>query len=186
MFEKYLGPIDSQFVPCTNKHPWSKRLNPLWWLVGDNGWDVPDINNGAPYMPGKPQWLRFCVWFFVRNPLMNFVGSVIGVGEFDFWQYGPAPVAMTTWADANPPRRGWKWAMLRTMQPNWLWIFSYVLYGFLTFRVSSWFALPWVFSWFLAFGHLPFVSYSGRVVFYIGWRTNSGGFGIKLVNGKFK
>ena len=43
-------------VPVT---PWTKKLNPLWWLQGPDGWTVPDVNNGAPYLPSiSVMWLR--------------------------------------------------------------------------------------------------------------------------------
>ena len=39
--------------------PWTKKINPLWWLVGPDGWDPPTINNGEPYLPDVHNiWLR--------------------------------------------------------------------------------------------------------------------------------
>jgi hypothetical protein len=65
--------------------PWTTKVNPLWWLVGPDGWDVPTINNGLPYLPDvKNIWLRRFYWFFCRNPLMNFVGFVVGVEDRNY------------------------------------------------------------------------------------------------------
>src|SRR5882672_10780562 len=39
--------------------PWTTKINPLWWLVGPDGWNAPDVNNGTPYLPDvKSVWLR--------------------------------------------------------------------------------------------------------------------------------
>ena len=132
--------------------PWTKKINPLWWLVGPDGWQVPSFNNGAPYLPDVTNvWLRRFYWFICRNPLMNFVGFVIGVEDRNYSVTGSAPVLATTGRDTSPPQLGWRWAVLKTNV------------GFLPLR-------------------LPFVSYwNGRVELYLGWRPASGGFGLKLV-----
>ena len=102
------------------KKPWYDKINPLWWLVGDNGWDVPTINNGAPYLPNvKNIWLRRFYWFFCRNPLMNFVGYVIGVGDWDYTVYGSRNVLCNTGRDTVPPTHGWRWAVINA---GWLWL----------------------------------------------------------------
>jgi hypothetical protein len=68
--------MDSVKVTDCAPVPFLTKLNPLWWLVGADGWAVPDINNGKPYLPDVTnRALRIFYWFFCRNPLMNFVGA---------------------------------------------------------------------------------------------------------------
>jgi hypothetical protein len=161
--------------------PFWTKLNPLWWLVGPDGWTVPEINNGAPYLPDVQNiWLRRFYWFVCRNPLMNFVGYVLGVEDANYSVTGTAPVLLTTWRDASPPATGWKWAVL--FPP-----FSIAaLVVALGAGAGAWF-LHWA-LWIVAAwsalkvaGPLPFVSYNGAAEFYTGWRPASGGFGSKLV-----
>lgn len=163
--------------------PFTTKLNPLWWLVGPDGWSVPDINNGAPYLPEvKNIWLRRFYWFFCRNPLMNFVGYVLGVEDNNYRVTGPAPVLLTTLRDANPPRTGWHWAIIRPQ-------FSIAALGVWAAALAAALYLHWAF-WPVAIiaalkvaGPLPFISYNrvGGVEFYWGWRPHSGGLGFKLV-----
>lgn len=97
--------------------PWITKLNPAWWLVGPDGWGVPDINNGVPYLPGVTNiWLRRLFWFS-RNPLMNFVGYVIGVEDRNYTVTGSDQVLLTTGRDAVPPIYGWRWAVIKV---SWL------------------------------------------------------------------
>lgn len=94
--------------------PWTKKINPLWWLVGPDGWDVPVTNNGLPYLPEVTNvWLRRFYWFICRNPLMNFVGFVIGVEDRNYSVSGSKPVLKTTGRDCDPPQMGWRWAVIR-------------------------------------------------------------------------
>lgn len=167
--------------------PLIKKINPLFWLVGDDGWNVPDMNNGAPYLPEvKNIWLRRFYWFICRNPLMNFVGLVMGVGDRPYEAWGPAPVDATTGRDASPKQTGWRWALLLPDRPSWpalAFTFAWIL---LAMFVSSWFMVLAVFAAFKFWGPLPYVSYYGTiggrwVEFYTGWRPYSGGFGSKLV-----
>jgi hypothetical protein len=98
--------------------PSQKKLNPIWWLQGPDGWTVPTVNNGAPYLPNvKNKALRIFYWFFCRNPLMNFVGFVIGVEDRNYTVTGSAPVLKTTGRDCDPPQMGWRWAIVKT---KWL------------------------------------------------------------------
>jgi hypothetical protein len=98
--------------------PWTKKINPLWWLVGPDGWNAPDVNNGVPYLPGVTNvWLRRFYWFVCRNPLMNFVGFVIGVEDRNYSVTGSAPVLLTTGRDGHPQQFGWRWAIIST---KWL------------------------------------------------------------------
>jgi hypothetical protein len=93
--------------------PWTTKINPLWWFVGPDGWNAPDTNNGTPYLPDvKNTWLRRFYWFVCRNPLMNFVGFIIGVEDRNYRVTGSAPVLLTTGRDATPPIYGWRWAVL--------------------------------------------------------------------------
>lgn len=159
-----------------------QKLNPLWWLVGPDGWNVPEINNGAPYLPEVTSpALRIFYWFFCRNPLMNFVGFVIGAEDKNYSAIGSAPVLLTTLRDATPPATGWKWSIL--IAP----------FSLAALIVAALFALGavflhwalWIVAAFAAIkvaGPMPFVAYyNGRVEFYLGWRAASGGFGFKFV-----
>jgi hypothetical protein len=53
--------MTSETVQMTDRVPipWTTKINPLWWLVGPDGWTVPEINNGEPYLPDAPVLL---VW----------------------------------------------------------------------------------------------------------------------------
>jgi hypothetical protein len=96
------------------KIPWTTKINPLWWLVGPDGWAVPATNNGVPYLPDVTSvWLRRFYWFICRNPLMNFVGFVIGVEDRNYSVTGSKPVLCTTGRDCVPEQFGWRWAVLR-------------------------------------------------------------------------
>jgi hypothetical protein len=98
--------------------PWYKKLNPVWWLQGPDGWTVPDMNNGLPYLPEvTSQYLRIFYWFFCRNPLMNFVGYVIGVEDRNYTVTGTAPVLKTTGRDCTPPQYGVRWSIIKTLIP---------------------------------------------------------------------
>jgi hypothetical protein len=171
-------------IQMTNRTPvpiWNK-LNPLWWLVGPDGWTAPTINNGTPYLPGVTNQLLRNFYWFCRNPGMNLVGYVLGVEDKNYTAVGLAPVLLTTWRDASPPARGWKWSVLWTpfsagaavvaalaiVGAIWLWWPLAILAAFAALKIA---------------GPLPFVSYSGPVEFYLGWRAYSGGFGLKLVKG---
>lgn len=106
--------------------PWTKKINPVWWLHGPDGWEVPDINNGQPYLPNvKNIWLRRFYWFGLRNPLMNFVGFVIGAEDRNYTVTGTAPVLKTTGRDCIPQQVGWRFAVLRINALVWLPYASY-------------------------------------------------------------
>lgn len=110
--------IETVSVTDRVRIPWTKKINPLWWLVGPDGWNPPTINNGAPYLPDVHNiWLRRFYWFICRNPLMNFVGFVIGIEDRNYTAVGTAPVMRTTGRDCDPPQLGWRWAVLKT---KWL------------------------------------------------------------------
>lgn len=162
--------------------PFKTKLNPLWWLVGPDGWNVPEINNGAPYLPEvKNIWLRRFYWFFCRNPLMNFVGFVIGVEDNNYKVVGPAPVLLTTLRDASPRQTGWKWSIIltRASLAALTMALTFVILG-LTVHGAFW--LPAVIAAAKAAGPLPFVGYyDGKYEAYLGWRPASGGFGFKFV-----
>jgi hypothetical protein len=109
-----------EYVSMTGRTPipWRTKINPLWWLVGPDGWTVPEYNNGEPYLPDVANsWLRRFYWFFCRNPLMNFVGFVIGVEDQNYTVYGPYPVLATTGRDSDPQQFGFRWAIIET---KWL------------------------------------------------------------------
>lgn len=116
MSETWTSNADGSEVAVTGRtlQPWTNKINPLWWLVGPDGWDVPTINNGAPYLPDVTNiWLRRFYWFICRNPLMNFVGYVIGVEDRNYEVSGSPGVLLTTGRDGNPPILGWRYAVLK-------------------------------------------------------------------------
>lgn len=96
--------------------PWTKKLNPIWWLQGPDGWTVPDVNNGVPYLPSiKNVLLRRVIWFGFRNPLMNFVGFVVGVEDRNYTVTGSAPALATTGRDCG--QEGWRWSIINLPIP---------------------------------------------------------------------
>lgn len=103
-------------VSVTGREPYPLRLKlcPTWWLHGPDGWNVPEVNNGEPYLPDvKSIWLRRFYWFFCRNPLMNFVGFVVGAEDRNYTVTGSPGVLATTGRDTVPPTLGWRWAVIR-------------------------------------------------------------------------
>jgi hypothetical protein len=130
--------IEHKFHPA---QPWP--VGWFWWLRNGDSWSAPDINNGAPYLPGRPQWWRQVCWIF-RNPIGNFVGFIVGVGGYDYTAIGPVPVDLTTWYDAVPPQYGWKWSVL---QCGWL---------YLPFISYSGKRVLWYFGWRAYSGGLGF------------------------------
>lgn len=170
--------------------PWRTKINPVWWLQGPDGWKVPQINNGAPYLPDVTNvWLRRFYWFICRNPLMNFVGFVVGVEDKNYSATGSSPVTKTTGRDCEPQQFGWRWAIL--FPPFSLTAFMATL----VLGVLAWFLSAWIWPLVLItslriVGPLPYVSYWGppgsgqKTEFYLGWRPASGGFGLKFVRPK--
>jgi hypothetical protein len=74
---------------------------------------VPEFNNGQPYLPDvRNIWLRRFYWFICRNPLMNFVGYVIGVEDLNYTVTGSPEVLRTTGRDCTPQVLGWRYALL--------------------------------------------------------------------------
>ncbi|MEJ5227211.1 hypothetical protein [Thermodesulfovibrio sp.] len=49
---------------------WNSKFNPL------GNYDDPAPPND--YMPDKPYWFRWIMWFFIRNPLHNFMHYWVG------------------------------------------------------------------------------------------------------------
>jgi hypothetical protein len=160
---------------------WNK-LNPLWWFVGDDGWNVPDINNGEPYLPDVTNiWLRRFNWFICRNPLMNFVGYILGAEDKNYTVYGSDQVLRTTGRDCTPEQFGFRWAVLDPGLSIGAIIVSLIAAA-LGWFVHPAFCIILPFSLFKATGFLPFVSYwNGKIESYLGWRPASAGFGFKLV-----
>lgn len=168
--------------------PWTKKINPIWWLQGPDGWEVPSINNGTPYLPDVTNvWLRRFYWFICRNPLMNFVGFVVGVEDKNYSATGSAPVLRTTGRDCEPQQLGWRWAVL--MLPfSLVAALAAIILGMAAWWISPWMWIPTTACALRMFGPLPYISYWGPlwrseryVEFYLGWRPHSGGFGLKFV-----
>ncbi len=84
----------------------------LWFFRNGDSWSAPEINNGLPYLPDRPQWWRNLCWA-ARNPAGNLMGFVLGCEGFDYTVTGPAPVMLTTLYDDTPPRFGWKWSIIK-------------------------------------------------------------------------
>lgn len=174
---------------------WTK-LNPIWWFAGPDGWTVPEINNGEPYLPNEHRmWVRRFYWFFCRNPLMNFAAFVAGVEDKTFRVTGPAPVTAVTWRDVvDPPTFGLKWALLKTgVSVGALVVFAVAMAIAIFGGMMGAIAYPTaVVAFFKGIGFCPFVSYWGSnwitkifsfkpVEMYVGFRPHNGGFGVKLV-----
>jgi len=187
--------VTTETVTMTDRKsiPWTKKINPLWWLVGPDGWDPPLYNNvdpttgqPMPYLPNvKNIWLRRFFWFVCRNPLMNFVAFVLGVEDVNYTVTGTAPVLKTTGRDCDPQQLGFRFAHLST-PPSYGWVALAALCEFGFVFADHWsLALPAIFCFLRGFGYLPFVSYwNGKVEVYCGWRPASGGFGTKFVIAK--
>ena len=97
--------------------PLGLKLNPVWWFKNDGEPDPP-----ADYKPDKPQWLRVLFWY-LRNPLVNFCDYVIGVEDRDHIAYGQVPIDITDWLDAG--ETGWKFGVLKVNLLVWLPYVSY-------------------------------------------------------------
>lgn len=160
---------------------WNK-LNPLWWLVGDDGWNVPTVNNGEPYLPEVTNiWLRRFYWFICRNPLMNFVGYVLGAEDKNYTVIGSDQVLRTTGRDCTPEVFGFRWAIAESGFSIGALIVSVIAFA-LGWFVHPIFYVVLLFSIPKAIGFLPYVNYwNGKIEFYLGWRPASGGFGTKIV-----
>jgi hypothetical protein len=137
---------------------------------------LPDVKN---------IWLRRFYWFFCRNPLMNFVGFVLGVEDNNYRVTGTVPVLLTTWRDLDPqpriPVTGFKWAVI-VPQFSPAALLMAALFAFAAWLVHPAIAILAVFAGLKVKGPLPFVSYyDGKIEAYHGWRPASGGFGSKFV-----
>jgi hypothetical protein len=130
--------IETHRVCGRTRRPLWKKATPIWWFMNDQEPVPPDW-----YLPARRGLPRVICWY-LRNPLQNFGNYVLGVCDRNYTVRGAAPVMMVMWDDAMPPRKGWKWSIIR---------------------------LKWL--------RLPFISYSGPVLFYAGWQPN-GFFGFKL------
>ena len=58
------------------KHPWYKKINPLWWFGNAND----PVQDHLNFYPDKPLWIRKLKWG-IRNPLHNFFFFVIGLED---------------------------------------------------------------------------------------------------------
>lgn len=98
--------IESKSWKGEPRKPWWRKINPIWWFGNEEGLD-------PAYMPEWPVWRRQVFWFF-RNFMFNFFRFVVGVEDRDLCVTGPAPVFLPVWHEAQPPRTGWKWSIIRT------------------------------------------------------------------------
>lgn len=85
--------------PCPR--PWYKKINPLWWFGND---EASAIGNTFAYK-------------YVRNIAQNARFYVIGVVDRDHSVKGPAPALANLWTETDPPRTGWKWAIVAGFLP---------------------------------------------------------------------
>lgn len=127
--------LEEVFIPADpavpNKDHW------YWWLMSGNSWTAPEINNGAPYLPSiSNQLLRNVMWW-LRNPVGNLFGAVLGVSYKDRWVTGPAPVKLVTWADAPyATNNKWKWAYTRLQKSDRLGLPFISYYGICEFYLG--------------------------------------------------
>jgi len=82
----------------------SKKLNPVWWFGNDG-----EPNPPAWYKPGSSERVRRLFWY-LRNPLMNFQDYVIGVADRNYSVYGKAPVDCIDRIDLG--QTGWQWSVI--------------------------------------------------------------------------
>lgn len=104
----------------------------LWWFRNGDNWHAPDINAAndgpQPYLPSiKWQPLRDFLWF-LRNPIGNFMGFVIGVEGHDRTVYGPYG-ELTTLYDKSPHEYGYVYTVINV---GYLWL-PFVSYSGKTF-----------------------------------------------------
>lgn len=97
--------------------PWTKKINPIWWFKSGDTWTAPLVNNGAPYLPEITNQLARNVLWWLRNPMANFVGYVIGVEDRNYTVTGEAPALATTGRDCSPVQEGWR---MSTINLGWL------------------------------------------------------------------
>lgn len=179
--------MDTVIVTDRTPVPFLTKLNPLWWLVGPDGWTVPDVNNGEPYLPDVTnKALRIFYWFFCRNPLMNFVGYIMGIEDRNATVYGSKDVMLTTLRDATPRRTGFNWAVALPSKVSLPALAVALACAVLMYFVSLLFYVPAAFAMLKVYGPLPYVGFYGKigswmVEVYFGWRPASGGFGFKSV-----
>jgi hypothetical protein len=100
------GYLVTETVEITERvrKPLSKKLNPLWWFKNDNEPTIPGW-----YLPDRPYWWRFIFWY-CRNPLMNFGDYVVGFVDRNYVVHGHSPISVTDWADVG--LTGWKWCVI--------------------------------------------------------------------------
>jgi hypothetical protein len=103
---------ETEVISGRSLKPLSKKLNPLWWFQNDDEQKASDPD-AQWYMPGKPEWLRWFMWTFVRNPLQNFRAYVVGVQDRNFTVTGKAPVMTVQRNDLDPPERGFQWSVIK-------------------------------------------------------------------------
>lgn len=101
-----MGVIETLPWPKAQTVFWYQKINPIWWMGNVEGLDTG-------YEPTWPMWKRQFFWFF-RNFMFNFFRFVVGVEDRDLIVTGIAPVFTSVWLEVNPPRTGWKWAVIRT------------------------------------------------------------------------
>ncbi len=89
----------------------------MWWFRNGDSWHAPIVNNGAIYLPNiRNQFVRDFIWF-LRNPIGNFMGFVIGFEGKGFTVKGPKPVQATTGRDIRPPVTDWRWSLINGWAP---------------------------------------------------------------------
>jgi hypothetical protein len=100
--------IETVLCPGVERRSWLKKLNPIWWFGNDEDPAPTDW-----YMPSKPTWLRYMMWY-IRNPLRNFSNYVVGVTDRPHYVTGPQPAMANLWTDIDPTHFGWKWSVSST------------------------------------------------------------------------
>lgn len=119
--------------------PWSRKINPLWWLQNDT---EQTVDQAPWFLPNLPHWLRALAWA-IRNPLQNFRCFVVGVQDRNYTVTGKAPVNVVQRDDIS--QTGWQYCVIHTRIPlpfisysgkRFLWYAGWQFNGFFGFKFN--------------------------------------------------
>lgn len=153
-----------------------KKLNPLWWFAND---DDPVIPKDC-----HPEWSeskRNFYWKYVRNPLHNFTFYVVGaadkIKEGRIKRLGRYPASVFN------PYGGWNFAYSLCVPNYSLMVTALILISMYFHKLSLYKSFILTGLTIATIVTLPFISYIGKLKFYIGWRER-GNLGVKLTPNK--
>ena len=138
----------------TDKIPWTKKINPCWWIKNDDSPRPPSW-----YRPAENERKRETLWF-IRNPFHNLTWYVLGVADREFKSIGRAPGKVFV--------DGWNYTYLAVKKFHfWLSVAIIALmFGFEKYPAFTSIPLLVFCLWMLR--PYPFVSYrSDKIKFYI-------------------